>query len=188
MDARSRRLHVARLGGFDHRSFKESYGKGMSQEASVLIRPAEEHDRTSVRDAVERLLSELIGTTWAASSFDATYDHVLANPELGGIFVASVDDKIVGVLSFSQSFALRTGGAYLTIEELWVDPSLRGSLVGEGLVTGLKKLATVRGISDIEVGLPSPKFPGLERTERFYSRQDFNAVGPRYRFRRLVIE
>jgi GNAT superfamily N-acetyltransferase len=164
------------------------YGKGMPLDAPILIRPAEERDRTGVRMAIERLLSELIGATWAATSFDATYDLVLANPEQGGIVIASVDDKIVGLLTFSQTIALRTGGSYLTIQELWVDASRRGSHVGEHLVAGLKELATARGISDIEVGLPSPKFSGLERTERFYSRQDFNMVGPRYRFRRLVAE
>ena len=87
--------------------------------------------------------------------------------------------RVVGVLGYSTQRALRLAGPYCLIQELWVVPRLRSHGVAAMLVEELARQCAKAGLSRIEVGLPSHRFPGLDRTVAFYERQGFAAIGPR---------
>ena len=149
----------------------------------VTVTSARDRDGIEIQAAVEQLINELSGAVWRAADFQSVFQRILANPELSGILVARTEGVVVGVLTYSQTLAIRTGGAYLTIQELWVDSARRGARIGHALMAKAKNVASQRGITDIEVGLPSQSFPSFVATEAFYAANGFSAIGPRYRFR-----
>ncbi len=88
------------------------------------------------------------------------------------------------MLGVSWQTAIRVQGSYGLIQELWVQPSWRGHTIGGDMMVALFALARVRGITRLEVGLPSERFPNLAATEAFYVNCGFTGIG--LRMRRLL--
>ncbi|UGY93859.1 GNAT family N-acetyltransferase [Streptomyces gobiensis] len=149
----------------------------------VDIRDAQPADRPHILEAVHELLRELTGDQDRQVPGMGTALDKILTPGYpgGGVLVATVPHQpgIVGLLSWSRITALRTGGDYIAIEELWADPRSRSQRVGSLLIEGLRERARKEGLTRLEVGLPRPAFPGSARTQRFYLGQGFRELGPR---------
>jgi GNAT superfamily N-acetyltransferase len=99
----------------------------------------------------------------------------------GAIYLAWMGDAPVGVMTISIQEALRNGGRYAEIQELWVTPEARSARAGAALIAAGDDFCRSEGIDMMEVGLPPPTFPNFERTSAFYEGQAFGLIGPRRR-------
>lgn len=146
------------------------------------VREAVASDIDGVGIAVEELLLELGGKPPFAVTLRDTIRELIDDPGLGALLVAeSVDGSIVGFLGASWQTAVRIPGRYGLIQELWVRPDWRSREVGAGLLAALSALARDRGVTRIEVGLPSERFAELDATTAFYARNGFEPIGTRMR-------
>ena len=89
------------------------------------------------------------------------------------------DDDIVGILTLVESIALYAGGMIGVINELYVVPEYRSEGVGKMLLTQAKELAENKGWRRLEVTTPGDNYP---KTLRFYEREGFFRIGPRYKW------
>lgn len=118
--------------------------------------------------------------------------HTLTAPEIADIFVEMDEDSLhstllafnddgaaVGVLTLVESLALYAGGRIGVINELYVVPPYRSEGVGKILLEAAKNLADERGWQRLEVTTPGEHY---EKTLKFYEREGFLPIGPRYKF------
>ena len=89
------------------------------------------------------------------------------------------DDAVVGVITVVESLSLSAGGRYGVINELFVVPEYRSEGVGKMLLDFAKEIGEQRGWTRIEVTTPGDEF---DKTLRFYEREGFWKIGPRYKF------
>ncbi len=151
----------------------------------VTVRQAGTGDLDAVLAAVLGLLRELTGDSrreLPAGTRDAACAFI-RDRAVGTVLVATTAaGEVVGVLGASCQVAIRTGGRYLLIQELYVFPAHRGGGVGDRLIRHLVDDAIHRGVSLIEVGPPGSGFTYQSRTLDFYRNQGFTEVGPRMRW------
>ena len=150
------------------------------------VRRAEERDVGQIVAAIEALLSELRDTPSVAlpSEAEATCRRLIRGQAAGTILVADREEEgfgLVGVLTLSVPQAIHTAGPYSLIQELWVAPHHRSEGVGAALIEAAEEYCRKRGLSNLEVCLPSRLFPRLPATYRFYESCGFVEVGPRMR-------
>ncbi len=135
---------------------------------SVIIRHAAAEDRAVCIDFIGTLNGGPVLDSWSGT-FDA-----LVERERGAIYVAEDDELgVLGVASVSFNLAIRFGGEYCQLEELYVDPKARGKNCGGLLVQAVIDGARERGCANV----------GLYITHRhagnrpFYEKYDFEDVG-----------
>jgi GNAT superfamily N-acetyltransferase len=145
------------------------------------IRAATHADVAAVVAGLGRLLVELGGKPAATSALEEVAHALVDDPAAGVLLVAENQGEIVGVLGASWQIAIRIPGPYGLIQELWVHPSWRGMTIGGDMLAALFELARRRGLSRLEVGLPSERFPHLGATEAFYANNGFTTIGVRMR-------
>jgi GNAT superfamily N-acetyltransferase len=152
---------------------------------SMVVRDASLDDATQIAAAVAELLEELGGGTRphgaAMSCMEETTRTLISSPELGTVVVADVSGTLVGVLAASWQTAIHVPGRYALIQDLWVDRAWRRDGIGAALVATLFERARAQGIDRVEVGLPREDFSDVEKTQAFYLRNGFTALGPRMR-------
>ncbi|MEQ1744402.1 MAG: GNAT family N-acetyltransferase [Saprospiraceae bacterium] len=88
-------------------------------------------------------------------------------------------DEVAGVITVVESLSLSAGGRYGVINELFVLPEYRSEGVGKMLLDFAKEIGEQRGWTRIEVTTPGDEF---DKTLRFYEREGFWKIGPRYKF------
>jgi GNAT superfamily N-acetyltransferase len=148
------------------------------------VREASHEDVAAVAAAVYELLVELGGTPPETDELEEAVRDVIDDPDAGALLVVESDGEIIGVLGVSWQLAVRVAGRYGLIQELWVHPSWRAQTIGSDLLVALYDLAREVGVTRIEVGLPSERFPYLAATEAFYMNNGFTTIG--LRMRRLL--
>jgi GNAT superfamily N-acetyltransferase len=150
----------------------------------AVVRVAQPADSPTVCAGVRALLSELGGGAAGLRSYEAAFHAILARPSESTLLLAQEEgERLVGLLGASWPLALRTGGRYGLIQELWVQPDRRGREIGRLLLEALAWHARRRGLGVLEVGLPSDRYEALAATRSFYERNGFVALGERMRLR-----
>jgi GNAT superfamily N-acetyltransferase len=152
-------------------------GWGVSWE----IREATHEDVPAVVAGVCGLVEELGGKALAGVEHEQTAHALIDDGSAGVLLVAENLREIVGVLGVSWQVAIRIPGRYGLIQELWVHPAFRGMTIGGDLVVALFDIARKQGVTRLEVGLPSERFPHLHATEAFYVNNGFTTIGTRMR-------
>lgn len=89
------------------------------------------------------------------------------------------EDEAVGVITLVESMSLSAGGHYGVINELYVVPEYRSEGVGKMLIDFAKEIGEQRDWTRLEVTTPGDEF---EKTLRFYEREGFFKIGPRYKY------
>ncbi|MET9344517.1 GNAT family N-acetyltransferase [Nonomuraea sp. NPDC003804] len=109
--------------------------------------------------------------------------HDLVGDEEAGLALMAVDDEgqPLGVATASYQLAVRTGGPYAIIQELWVDPGARGRGVAGALISALCDKARARGCTVVEVGLPRSSSAPFATAHRSYLSWGFQDLGLRMR-------
>jgi GNAT superfamily N-acetyltransferase len=138
-------------------------------------------DREWVGLAVRELLREISGDPHRELvNFPQVYPEII-DPRNGGGFIARDGRQEIGMVTYSRRAAVRTGGTYFMIEELWVAPAARSSGAGAALIEAVVDRATRNNVSVLEVGLPPFMYENLEKVEEFYRKLGFTTLGPRFR-------
>ncbi len=145
------------------------------------IREATHADVPAVVVGVSELLEELGGKPAATDALEQAARALIDDSGAGVLLVAENLNEIVGVLGVSWQLAIRVPGRYGLIQELWVHPAFRGMTIGGDLVVALFEIARAQGVTRLEVGLPSERFPHLGATEAFYLNNGFATIGTRMR-------
>jgi GNAT superfamily N-acetyltransferase len=114
--------------------------------------------------------AEEIAEIFAEIDEDDSHSTLLARNE---------DEDIVGILTIVECLSISAGGKYGVLNELYVVPDYRSEGVGKMLVDEAKGLAEARGWKRLEVTTPGDEFG---KTLRFYEREGFYKIGPRYCF------
>lgn len=145
------------------------------------VRRAGSEDLRAAVDAVRELLVELGGKPPSIEAMQAAAGELIADPDSGMLLLAEQERELVGVLAASWQLAIHTAGRYALLQDLWVKPSHRSSAIGREMLQALCTESRERGLTRVEVGLPSDDFPRIEATRGFYLKNGFKPLGPRMR-------
>jgi GNAT superfamily N-acetyltransferase len=156
-------------------------GSNHSDQDGWKVREASLADAQAVAAGISALLEELGGRAAGRAELEAVARTVIGDPNLGCVLVGETAQAVVGVLAASWQTAIHAGGRYGLIQDLWVAPAWRDSRLGSVMIDGLIARARADGVNRIEVGLPSHRYPRVQRTEAFYVRNGFAPVGWRMR-------
>lgn len=152
------------------------------------VRDAGPKDEARLVHGVAALLAELRGLPEVSlpEGAEEVCRRLVRDPDAAIVLVAERkgETDLAGLLIATLQPAVHVAGTYALIQELWVAPSARCAGVGAQLLAHLMPRLELLGVHDVEVGLPRPGFPALERTRAFYEQQGFAEVGPRMRLPR----
>jgi len=124
-------------------------------------------------------LFEDVGHTLTASEIADIFVEMDEDAAHSTLLALNDDGDAVGVLTLVESLALYAGGRIGVINELYVVPPYRSEGVGKMLLDAAKDLASERGWQRLEVTTPGEQYA---KTLRFYEREGFMPIGPRYKF------
>jgi len=80
-----------------------------------------------------------------------TFDALLGDARLGGVWLAEVDGEPVGHVVLTVCFSMEYGGLRGFIDDLYVRPDARGRGVGAGLLAAARSSALERGVRALHV-------------------------------------
>ena len=132
-------------------------------------------------DVVATMLSTLfeeVGHTPDYDAIAAIFNEIDAD-DRHSTLLAMDEEEVVGIVTLSESISLYAGGHIGVINELYVAPEYRSEGVGKILLDAAKNLGEERGWVRLEVTTPGDEY---ERTLRFYEREGFISIGPRYKY------
>lgn len=95
--------------------------------------------------------------------------QLLADPSLGALLLAEADEAAVGYLVLGWCFSIEQGGRHVLIDELYLEPAVRGRGLGRALLSGACDWARWQGaeVVRLEVNRHNP------RAKALYLRQGF---------------
>lgn len=145
----------------------------------IYLRIAQPEDASMVATMLAALFEEVehapdwedIVSVFEEINSDDNHETILAFEEDA--------DEPVGVITLSETLSLYAGGTIGVINELFVMPDYRSEGVGKMLLDAVKELGNDRGWKRLEVTTPGDDY---EKTLRFYEREGFFRIGPRYKY------
>lgn len=149
---------------------------------SLIFERAKIKDSLEISHLVGKLLNEIMSKiginvfNFSLEETDVRLKDFIEN-EKNYIFIAKIENKIIGFISAYEGYALYTQGAFGTISELYVEPEYRSKGIGKELIVKLKELAIHRKWSRFEV--TTPPLPEFEKTLNFYEEDGFSITGGR---------
>jgi GNAT superfamily N-acetyltransferase len=136
------------------------------------------------RDAVLALLLAQLGehdNTTPRAEVAAGLDGMLARPERGVVLAAEHDGRVVAIAVLSSMWTLEHGGCAMWLDELYVEPALRGAGIGTRLLAAAYETARELGARTLDLEVVA----GHERAAQLYLREGFARL-PRTRFVRQL--
>lgn len=144
----------------------------------ITFRIADEADTHTV----SRLLADLyeeVGHSPTASEIEEIFLQIDSDDFHSTLLALDDDDQVVGILTLVESLAIYAGGRIGVVNELYVVHDYRSEGVGKLLLDEAKELAEARGWLRLEVTTPGEDYT---KTLRFYEREGFLPIGPRYKY------
>lgn len=121
-------------------------------------------------------LVALMGAFYAESDYplptaNATraFAALLADPRLGGAWLAHLDGTHVGHVVLTVSFSMEYGGLRGFVDDLYVRPAARGRGVAAALLGAVRDACTERGVRALHVEVGAEN----EIARRLYARAGF---------------
>jgi GNAT superfamily N-acetyltransferase len=124
-------------------------------------------------------LFEEVDHTPDAEEIAAIFSHIEADDRHSTLLAVDDDGDAVGVLTLVETISIYAGGYIGVLNELYVMPAWRSEGVGKILLDAAKDLAETRGWKRLEVTTPGADYT---KTLRFYEREGFVPIGPRYKY------
>lgn len=165
----------------------EDEAQSVLPQTSHGLRTARPGDAKLIAQAVQSLLTELggPGPQFTLAGAERAAESLISNPALG--FALIIEDsqavEVVGIATVSAVHAVRAGGDYGVLQELWVAPSYRSADHGARLLHAVEKEASRRGWPMVEVSLPLSGYAELPKLTKFYERAGYGQAGMRWRRR-----
>jgi GNAT superfamily N-acetyltransferase len=132
--------------------------------------------------AVSMLLGALfeeVGHTPDAEDIAAIFAEIEGDSRHSTLLAVDADGDVVGVVTLAEYVSLYAGGAVGAVNELYVVPEYRSEGVGKMLLDFAKEIGQSHGWARLEVTTPGDEY---DKTLRFYEREGFHRIGPRYKF------
>lgn len=139
---------------------------------------ADESHTVAVAELLAALFEE-VGHTPTATEIADIFAETEADDHHSTLLALDDDGDVVGVLTLAETLSLYAGGYIGVINELYVVPNYRSEGVGKILLNAAKSLAEERDWKRLEVTTPGDEYA---KTLRFYEREGFMPIGPRYKF------
>ncbi len=114
-----------------------------------------------------------------AEAIATIFSEVESSDHHSTLLALNEEDDIVGIITLEEGISFYAGGKFGAINELYVVAEYRSVGVGKMLIDEAKDLAESRGWKRLEVTTPGDEFA---KTRRFYEREGFHKIGPRYKF------
>lgn len=133
-------------------------------------------------ETVAALLAALFEEVGHTPDYDAIlsiFSDIESDDRHSTLLALDDDGDAVGVITLVETISLYAGGYIGVVNELYVVPSYRSEGVGKILLDEAKSLGETRGWQRLEVTTPGDEY---EKTLRFYEREGFMLIGPRYKF------
>ena len=139
---------------------------------SFAVRPAGPADVPTLVGLMQTFYAEADFPLPAAPAA-AAFGALLADPHLGGAWLAWENGDPVGHLVLTLCFSMEYGGLRGFIDDLYVRPAARGQGVGAALLSAARAEAARRGVRalHVEVG------PDNDVARRLYGRADYADSG-----------
>ena len=139
---------------------------------TIAVRPAGRADISTLVSLMQAFYAEADFPLPAGPAADA-FESLLADPRLGGVWVAIDDDEPIGHTVLTVCFSMEYGGLRGFVDDLYVRPSARGRGAGAGLLAALQADAVTRGVRalHVEVG------PDNAIARRLYARAGYADSG-----------
>lgn len=144
----------------------------------IQFKIADESDTAVVAELLANLFEE-VGHTPGAEEIAAVFADIDADDRHSTLLALNEEGEVVGILTLVETLSLYAGGYIGVINELYVVPPYRSEGVGKMLLDEAKELAANRGWTRLEVTTPGEEYA---KTLRFYEREGFMPIGPRYKF------
>lgn len=140
---------------------------------SIIIRRGQSEDRASVFTLARQFSTgrEPIGRDEFLVAFDNVLRH--RDQETNVLFVAELDEKIVGYSLMTVSRLLHAPGLTAHLQEIVVDEGSRGHGVGDRLMQANEHYCMGRGVRQLSAS--------TARIGSFYNHRGFEPVGEHYR-------
>lgn len=145
----------------------------------ISFRIADEYDTASVAMLLAALFEEVEGSP-DADEIAEMFAEIDGDDNHSTLLAIDKTEQIVGILTIVECLSISAGGKYGVLNELYVLPEYRSEGVGKLLVQEAKELAEHRDWQRLEVTTPGDEF---SQTLRFYEREGFYKIGPRYCFK-----
>ncbi len=145
----------------------------------ITFRIADASDSAVISMLLAALFEEVEGSPEAEEIY-AIFAEMEEDDSHSTLLALDKDDDIVGIVTIVECLSISAGGKYGVINELYVVPEYRSEGVGKMLVDEVKALAENLGWKRIELTTPGDEF---SKTIRFYEREGFYRIGPRYCYR-----
>ena len=116
---------------------------------SIVLRPADENDTGILLDFIKKLASyekkmdEVIATK-------SDLEYVLFKMKIAEAIIAELDREAAGFAIFFYNFSTFIGKPGIYIEDLYVNPEVRGKGIGKALFTYIARLAIQRKCCRLE--------------------------------------
>jgi GNAT superfamily N-acetyltransferase len=116
---------------------------------NIVLRPAEENDTGILLDFIKKLASyekkkdEVIAT-------ESDLEYVLFRMKIAEAIIAELDGEAAGFAIFFYNFSTFIGKPGIYIEDLYVNPEVRGKGIGKALFSYIARLAIKRKCCRIE--------------------------------------
>lgn len=76
-----------------------------------------------------------------ATKRESAVGRLLAEPELGGIWLVLADDALAGYIALCRGFSIEFDGFDAFVDELYLDPDFRGRGIGRFVLESIKSEA-----------------------------------------------
>jgi GNAT superfamily N-acetyltransferase len=121
---------------------------------TITVRPATTADAAVLAALMSQFYAEssfALPTTAAVPTFAA----LLASPELGAVWLAQSNEKVIGHVVLVVAFSMEYGGLRGFIDDLFVARTFRGRGIGGALLAAARAGAVARGLRAlfVETGL-----------------------------------
>lgn len=141
---------------------------------SLEVRPAGAADVPALVALMRDFYAEA-GLALPAESAARTFEALLAEPALGGVWIAEAGGAAVGHVVLTVCFSMEYGGPRGFIDDLYVRPAARGQGAGAALLAAARAAANARGVRalHVEVGVDN------DVAKRLYTRAGYADCGHR---------
>jgi ribosomal protein S18 acetylase RimI-like enzyme len=97
--------------------------------------------------------------------------ELMANPELGGVWLIAVDAETAGYLCVTVCYSLEFAGHFALLDELYLKEAWRGKGIGRQAIVFAEEWSRARGLAAIRLEVAHANLRAIE----LYRRQGFKA-------------